>query len=133
MLAKLATIIVAIGLTACGLLAMRQARLQAAHELAQAQLRIARVDERLLTLHALIADEITPGRIRQMRLAALEAGGMPTPSSARAWDRLKDDSAHETNTRRLEATPPGGIEGSGQLEATPPDQLDPTDEPEGSP
>jgi hypothetical protein len=72
-LAKLATIIVAIGLTACGLLAMRQARLQAAHELAQAQLRIARVDERLLTLHAKIADEITPGRIREMRLAALEA------------------------------------------------------------
>ena len=87
MLAKLATIIVAIGLTACGLLAMRQARLQAAHELAQAQLRIARVDERLLALHALIADEITPGRVRKLRLAALEA-------------RLEEG--------RLEAAPPGG-------------------------
>jgi hypothetical protein len=85
-LAKLATIIVAIGLTACGLLAMRQARLQAAHELAQAQLRIARVDERLLTLHAQIADEITPGQIRDLRLAALEA---------------------KVEQGRLEATPPG--------------------------
>jgi hypothetical protein len=85
-LAKLATIIVAIGLTACGLLAMRQARLQAAHELAQAQLRIARVDERLLTLHAQIADEITPGQIRDLRLAALEA---------------------MAEQGRLDATPPG--------------------------
>jgi hypothetical protein len=71
--AKLAVIIVAIGLAACGLLAMRQARLQAAHELAQAQLRIARVDERLLTLHAQIADRITPAGIRSMRERLEEA------------------------------------------------------------
>lgn len=73
MFAKLAIIIVAIGLAACGLLAMRQARLQAAHELAQAQLRIARVDERLLTLHAQIADRVTPASIRQMQALAERA------------------------------------------------------------
>lgn len=73
MFAKLAIIIVAIGLAACGLLAMRQARLQTAHELAQAQLRIARVDERLLTLHARIADRVTPASIRQMQQLAEQA------------------------------------------------------------
>lgn len=70
MFAKLAIIIVAIGLTACGLLAMRQARLQATHELAQAQLRIAREDERLLTLHARIAERITPERILELAESA---------------------------------------------------------------
>lgn len=73
MFAKLAVIIVSIGLAACGLLAMRQARLQAAHELAQAQLRIARVDERLLTLHAQIAERITPANIDALRQQAEEA------------------------------------------------------------
>lgn len=63
---KLLAIIVAIGLTACGLLSMRQARLQAAHELADAQLRIWRHDERLLRLHADIARLVAPDRVRSM-------------------------------------------------------------------
>lgn len=81
MFPKLAVTIIALGLAACALLAMRQARLQTAHELAEAQLRIGQHDDRLLVLYAEIAGLISPDRIDarvregQLQLApALDSG-----------------------------------------------------------
>ncbi len=102
MFAKLAIIIVAIGLTACGLLAMRQARLQAAHELAQAQLRIAREDERLLTLHAQIAERITPERIEAL---ATQAG--LSADEETMLDEVSDEAAQNDSDRPAESPTAG--------------------------
>ncbi|MCL4222331.1 MAG: hypothetical protein KJZ65_13280 [Phycisphaerales bacterium] len=98
---KLLAIIIAIGLTACGLLSMRQARLQAVHELADAQLRIWRHDERLLLLRAEIAKRITPDGVRNMLahspdlpdlIDAAEAGWLTLPDEGPVdpWVRLPE-------------------------------------------
>ncbi len=71
MFAKLAAIILALGILGCTLLAMRQQRLQAAHELAEAQLRIRKSDEQLWLLRAQIARRLNPENIRDM---ATDAG-----------------------------------------------------------
>ncbi len=60
MIARAGVAILAIGLTAAGVLALRQARLQAAHEMTQARLRAALLDEQLAELRATIALETTP-------------------------------------------------------------------------
>jgi hypothetical protein len=49
---RLCVVVVAIGLTACGLLHLRQARLQAAHELAAAHERVRLLEENTLRLRA---------------------------------------------------------------------------------
>lgn len=98
---KLLAIIIAIGLTACGLLSMRQARLQAVHELADAQLRIWRHDEQLLLLRAKIAQRITPDGVRDMLarspdlpelIDAAEAGwlSLPDQTPVDPWARLPE-------------------------------------------
>lgn len=63
---KLAAAIIALGLFACALLAMRQGRLQAAHEMAQTQLRIRALDEKLYLLRAQIAERVTPQQVREL-------------------------------------------------------------------
>ena len=70
MFAKLAAIILALGILGCTLLAMRQQRLQAAHELAEAQLRIRKSDEQLWLLRAQIARRLNPENIRDMATGA---------------------------------------------------------------
>lgn len=69
--AKLAAIILALGILGCTLLALRQQRLQAAHELAEAQLRIRRSDEQLWLLRTQIARRLNPENIRDL---AADAG-----------------------------------------------------------
>ena len=69
--AKLAVVIIAVGVGACWLLALRQARLEAANELAEARLRIAACDERLTMLRASIAVGVTPEHVERM---AMELG-----------------------------------------------------------
>ena len=49
-----------------GLLSTRQSRLQAAHEVTAARLRIREHDERLLALRAEIAALVSPGAVREM-------------------------------------------------------------------
>ena len=49
-----------------GLLSTRQSRLQAAHEVTAARLRIREHDERLLELRAEIAEYVSPGKVRDM-------------------------------------------------------------------
>lgn len=66
MAAKLAVVIVALGLIAAALLSMRQSRLQAAHEVTAARLRIRVHDERLLKMRGEIAARVTPEAVRAM-------------------------------------------------------------------
>ena len=66
MFAKTCCVIVAVGAFGCGLLAMRQGRLQAASELTQTQLRISKLDKQLWDLRAQIATQTTPMAIEQM-------------------------------------------------------------------
>lgn len=67
MIARAGVAILAIGLTAAGVLALRQARLQAAHEMTQARLRAALLDEQLAELRATIALETTPEALEAYR------------------------------------------------------------------
>lgn len=66
MLVKCGMVVLAIGATACGLLTLRQSRLQAASELAQAQIRIGASDEHLWALRSQIAARVTPGNVERM-------------------------------------------------------------------
>ena len=83
MFSKLAVLIVGVALTASCLLAARQMRTQAAHELAQARLRVMRLDNERWKLRAEIASRITPEHIQEMaaRQTPLKpiAGEVPTP------------------------------------------------------
>jgi hypothetical protein len=63
---KLAVLIVALGLIAASLLAMRQMRTQAAHELAQARLRAVRIDQETARLRAMISTHVNPERVIEM-------------------------------------------------------------------
>jgi hypothetical protein len=64
--AKVAVLILCIGLGACALLAARQMRTQAAHELAEARLRLMQRDNELWRLRAAIAARVTPERVQQL-------------------------------------------------------------------
>lgn len=66
------------------MLAMRQARLQAAHEVAQTQLRIQRADERLWKLRADIAALSNPSRIRELAGALGPMHALITPGEGAA-------------------------------------------------
>lgn len=70
MFAKVATLLLTLGLVGCTLLALRQARLQAASELAQAQLRIQRADERLYELRSQVAARVTPREVEVLAKAS---------------------------------------------------------------
>lgn len=58
--AKLVVLVLAIGGSAVGVLALRQSRLQAAHEAAEARLRMRTHAERTLELRTEIARRVTP-------------------------------------------------------------------------
>jgi hypothetical protein len=61
--ARIVCSILALGVCACVLLAARQVRIQAAHELADARRRIVRLDSELYRLRAQIASRVAPHRI----------------------------------------------------------------------
>lgn len=63
---KIGLVVLSIGVCALSMLVMRQARLQAAHEVTQTQLRIQRADEKLWKMRADIASLSNPARIRQL-------------------------------------------------------------------
>jgi hypothetical protein len=85
--AKLAAIILALGILGCTLLALRQQRLQAAHELAEAQLRIRRSDEQLWLLRAQIAHRLNPENIRGMAADAGPLRPVASPPESGAPNR----------------------------------------------
>lgn len=66
MFAKAVIVIVALGVCACSLLALRQARLKAANELAEARLRIRTIDERVSIVRTEVAARVTPEEIERM-------------------------------------------------------------------
>ena len=66
MFAKIVVVILALGICACSLLALRQARLQAANELAEARLRVRTIDERVSIVRAVIAGSVTPEQVEEM-------------------------------------------------------------------
>lgn len=66
MFAKLVVVVLTIGACACTLLSLRQARLQAAHELTRAQLRVRECDDRLWAMRADIARRVMPDQVRHM-------------------------------------------------------------------
>ena len=66
MFAKLAVLIVSLGLCACGLLCLRQMRTQAAHELAEARLRVLQRDNEFWRLRTAIAAEFARIQTRQL-------------------------------------------------------------------
>lgn len=66
MFAKLLTLIACVGLIAGVLLAARQARVQAAHDLADLRLLHTHQDHELLELRAAIARQVTPENVRQL-------------------------------------------------------------------
>jgi hypothetical protein len=60
---KLVALILVFGSSGVGLLSVRQSRLQAAHEMAEARLESRRLDERAGELRAKIAELCTPERV----------------------------------------------------------------------
>ena len=66
MVYKLGALIVGLGLIACVLLGIRQLRVQAAHEMADVQNRIARHDRELWKLRVEIAKLTTPDRVETL-------------------------------------------------------------------
>jgi hypothetical protein len=66
---KIVALILSLGIFACALLAVRQARIQAFHELTQTRLRIRAQDERLWELRTQIAARVTPDHIHEMAAA----------------------------------------------------------------
>jgi len=63
---KVALVVIGLGAASGTLLALRQQRLQAAHELAKAQLRIERQDEELWKVRARIAALVNPQNVEMM-------------------------------------------------------------------
>lgn len=66
MLGKLAVLIVSLALTAGALLAVRQQRIMAAHEMVRSHQRIVRHEHDLWRLRVEIAQRLAPGRIEQI-------------------------------------------------------------------
>ncbi|MFI4897526.1 MAG: hypothetical protein ACIARR_06850 [Phycisphaerales bacterium JB059] len=78
MFAKLCLLILVFGSCSGGVLAMRQSRLQAAHELAESRLRVREHEQRLRELRAQIAALSNPERVRELGARAIEAGLTPS-------------------------------------------------------
>lgn len=66
MFGKVAVVVIGLGAASATLLALRQQRLQAAHELAKTQLRIERQDEQLWKVRARIASLVNPQNVEMM-------------------------------------------------------------------
>ncbi len=91
MFAKLVVLIVSLGVCGGTLLVQRQARLQAAHELTEARLRVRKVARELLTVRAEIAARSTPSEVERMS----EQLGETAP--ALESDELKAESGEQAS------------------------------------
>lgn len=93
MFAKVVVVILALGVCACSLLALRQARLQAANQLAEARLRVRAVDERVSLVRTAIAGRVTPEQVEQMTDEAQEP---LVPLASQRWRHPLPSLAHES-------------------------------------
>jgi len=64
--AKLVAVLLAAGACGCALLAVRQARMQAAHELAESRLRILELEQRLQLVRAEVAAHLSPREVERL-------------------------------------------------------------------
>ncbi len=78
MFAKLCVLILVFGSCSGGVLAMRQSRLQAAHELAESRLRVREHEQRLRELRARIAALSNPETVRAMTQRTITAPLRPS-------------------------------------------------------
>ncbi len=78
MFAKLCVLILVFGSCSGGVLAMRQSRLQAAHELAESRLRVREHEQRLRELRAQIAALSNPETVRAMTERSINAPLRPS-------------------------------------------------------
>lgn len=94
MFAKLALVIVSLGVVACILLAVRQQRVQAAHELAEVQRRVMEHDRTLWHLRTEIAERVSPQQVDAM----VKLAGPTAPINA---ERLRELADRETQASEL--------------------------------
>jgi len=85
--ARVVFAIAVIGLTAAGVLSLRQARLQAAHELTQARLRAVLLEERIAERRAAVAAATAPDAVRPATREPIESGDAIEPEVAHGGER----------------------------------------------
>ncbi|HYD00322.1 MAG TPA: hypothetical protein VEB22_03780 [Phycisphaerales bacterium] len=105
MFAKLCVLIISAGLLACTLLALRQQRIEAVHQMAKVNLRIMEADRGLARLRTEIAANLEPKRIEELasKLGTLRAIELaPTRPGTMPAGRQP---AFAHNTRRTAAAP----------------------------
>ena len=128
---KLGFVVLCVGGCALGMLALRQAGLQAGHELAQTQLRIQKADEDLWKLRAEISTLAAPARIRELadKLGPLH-GLTPRPGTDAGTAETSTASGPEVAT--VEQKPAAGKpKPAAKPEAKP--EAKPATKPEGKP
>lgn len=109
MFAKIVALILSLGIVACALLAVRQARIQAFHELTQTRLRIKRQDEQILLLRTSIATLVTPEHVHGMAastttLKPIFDAPVPTPGPT-VYDDLGRSVIHGATSPTGERVP----------------------------
>lgn len=118
MVAKILALILCVGTIACSLLAMRQSRLQAASEMAQAQLRIQRADERLWLMRSQVAAGVSPANVERLAraLGPLKPIVDPAPSAVATGPA---PTITPTEAPKVVPPPPGGTTASGNRNRRP--------------
>ncbi|MGH7132586.1 MAG: hypothetical protein ACREJO_11630 [Phycisphaerales bacterium] len=101
--------ILAVGVTACALLVLRQQRLDAVHELAVAQARIAERDRDLYEIRTRIASRVMPNQVELLaaRIAPLEPIRFALPQ--RPGTPEPQAIAKADTTRRTPPSTPGRV------------------------
>lgn len=102
---KLATLIVGLGLIACVLLGIRQLRVQAAHEMAEVQKRVAGHDRELWKLRTQIAKLTTPDKVA---LLARKYGALVPIGPERYRILVRAEAQAATETVLVVPSPPPG-------------------------
>jgi hypothetical protein len=90
-LAKTCVLILSLGAAACVLLGLRQARLQAMHEIAGIQRRMNDHDRNLFRLRLEIAERVTPERVEQaaQKLGPMAPIGVDPPEAGEGQGEAK--------------------------------------------
>ena len=107
MMAKLCALIVGLGVISCVLLATRQQRMLAAHQMAEVQRRVARHDRELWKLRAEIARLTTPDRARGLAVKF----GVLEPISRERFEALVQAEAAELERSAMTARSSDGPSG----------------------
>jgi hypothetical protein len=100
MFAKLAVIVVAMGIFAATLLSFRQNRLQVASELTQTQLRIQKSDDNLWLLRARIAAKVAPASVEQLAADVGPLRPLALPAVARTQPQAEHDTVKVAETKK---------------------------------